>query len=104
MIEKNEIKIVGYNAYKAPVELPPINVFSYPEGVEERQKARLGKLREKRDNGKVSSALLALEEACKKGKNVMPYTIQCARVNCSEWEIFRVFKRAFGLWKPPVFW
>jgi methylmalonyl-CoA mutase N-terminal domain/subunit len=104
MIEKNEIKIVGYNAYKAPVELPPINVFSYPEGVEERQKARLGRLREKRDNGKVSSALLALEEACKKGKNVMPHTIQCARVNCSEGEIFKVFKRAFGLWKPPVFW
>jgi methylmalonyl-CoA mutase N-terminal domain/subunit len=104
MIEKKEIKIVGYNTYKAPVELPPINVFRYPEGVEERQKARLGRLREKRDNGKVSSALLALEEACKKGKNVMPCTIQCARVNCSEGEIFKVLKRSFGLWKPPVFW
>ncbi|MBM4333569.1 MAG: methylmalonyl-CoA mutase [Deltaproteobacteria bacterium] len=104
MIEKGVIKLVGYNFYKAPVELPPINVFRYPEGVEEKQKARLGKLREKRDIEKVNSALLALEEACKKGENVMPYTLQCARVGCSEGEIFKVFKQAFGLWKPPVFW
>jgi len=104
MIEKGEIKLVGYNIYKTPVELPPINVFRYPEGVEERQKARLKRLREKRDNEKVSSALLALEEACKKEKNVMPYTLQCARVDCSEGEIFKVFKRAFGLWKPPLLW
>ncbi|MBU1208431.1 MAG: methylmalonyl-CoA mutase [Proteobacteria bacterium] len=104
MIEKGVIKLVGYNFYKAPVELPPINVFRYPEGVEEKQKARLGKLREKRDIEKVNSALLALEEACKKVKNVMPYTLQCARVGCSEGEIFKVFKQAFGLWKPPVLW
>ena len=104
MIEKGAIKIVGYNIYKTHVELPPIHVFQYPEGVEERQKERLRRLREKRDAEKVNSALLALEEACKQGKNVVPYTLQCARVGCSEGEIFKVFKRSFGLWKPPVFW
>jgi len=104
MIEKGDIKLVGYNIYKTPVDLPPINVFRYPEGVEDRQKARLKILREKRDNEKVSSALLALEEACKRGTNVMSYTLQCARVGCSEGEIFKIFKKAFGLWKPPVFW
>ncbi len=104
MIEKGVIKLVGYNIYKTPVELPSINVFRYPEGVEERQKARLAKLREQRDNEKVGTALTALEDACKRGKNVVPYTLQCARVGCSEGEIFKVFKLAFGLWKPPVFW
>jgi methylmalonyl-CoA mutase N-terminal domain/subunit len=104
MIEKGAIKIVGYNIYKTHVDLPPINVFEYPEGVEQRQKERLRILREKRDTEKVNQALLALEEACQQGKNVMPYTIQCARVHCSEGEIFKVFKRSFGLWKPPVFW
>jgi methylmalonyl-CoA mutase N-terminal domain/subunit len=103
-IEKGLIKIVGYNIYKAPVELPPINVFRYPEGVEERQKARLARLRKQRDNEKVGVALTALEDACKKGKNVMPYTLQCARACCTEGEIFKVFKKAFGLWKPPVLW
>lgn len=104
LVEKGEIKLVGYNIYKTPLELPSINVFRYPEGVEERQKARLAKLREQRDNEKAESALNGLEEACKKGKNVMPYTLQCARVGCTEGEMFKVFKKAFGLWKPPVFW
>lgn len=104
MIEKGAIKIVGYNIYKTHVELPPINVFQYPEGVEERQKERLRGLREKRDPEKVNRAILALEEACQKGKNVMLFTLECARAGCSEGEIFKVFKKAFGLWKPPALW
>ena len=104
MVEKGEIKLVGYNIYKSPTELPPIQVFQYPEGVEERQKARLANLRERRDPEKVNSALQAFEDACRKGENVVSYAVQCARVGCSEGEMFRVLKRAFGLWKPPVFW
>jgi methylmalonyl-CoA mutase N-terminal domain/subunit len=105
MIERGQIKLVGYNIYRSPIGLPPINVFQYPEGVEEKQKARLAKLREKRDNEKVNGALTALEDACKRrGTNVVPYTLQCARAGCSEGEMFKVFKKVFGLWKPPVFW
>ena len=104
MIEKGDIKVVGYNIYKAPVELPPICAFRYPEGVEERQKAKLFRLREKRDNEKVNNTLTALEDACKKDKNIMRYTIECAKAGCSEGEIFKIFKRAFGIWRPPVFW
>jgi methylmalonyl-CoA mutase, N-terminal domain len=104
MIEQGDIKLVGYNVYKASGELPPIEVFRYPEGVEERQKSRLARLRERRDNEKVSSALAALAEACSRKENVMPYTVDCARAGCSEGEIFKVFKQAYGLWKPPVLW
>ena len=103
-IEKGLIKLVGYNLYPSPTALPPINVFRYPEGVEERQKQRLAKLRDRRDHEKVESALTALEDACKNGKNVFSYTLQCARVGCSEGEIFKIFKRVFGLWKPPSLW
>jgi methylmalonyl-CoA mutase N-terminal domain/subunit len=103
-IERGLIKLVGYNLYPSPTALPPINVFRYPEGVEERQKQRLAKLRDQRDIEKVNNALTALEEACKKGKNIVPYTLQCAREGCSEGEIFKVFKRVFGLWKPPSLW
>ncbi|HUS03961.1 MAG TPA: methylmalonyl-CoA mutase family protein [Dehalococcoidia bacterium] len=104
MIERGDIKLVGYNVYKAHGELPPIEVFQYPQGVEERQKARLAKLRERRDNEKVNSALAALGEACNRKKNVVPYTVDCARAGCSEGEIFKVFKQAYGLWRPPVLW
>lgn len=104
MIERGDIKLVGYNIYKAPGEVPPIEVFRYPEGVEERQKARLARLRERRDNEKVNSALTALGEACKRKKNVVPYSVDCARVGCTEGEIFKVFKQAYGLWNPPALW
>ena len=104
MVEKGDIKLVGYNIYKAPGEVPPIEVFQYPEGVEERQKARLAGLRKRRDNEKVGSALAALGEACRRKKNILPYTVECARVGCSEGEIFKVFKKAYGLWKPPMLW
>jgi len=103
-IENGEIRLVGYNIYPSSGDLPPIDVFRYPEGVEERQKARLQKLRERRDPHRVSTALLALEEACKTGKNVVPYTLECARQGCTEGEMFKVLKKSFGLWKPPVFW
>lgn len=104
MIEKGAIKIVGYNKFKTHVGLPPINVFQYPEGVEERQKDRLRRLREKRDQQKVNRAFLALEEACRQGSNVMPFALECVRAGCSEGEIFKVFKKAFGPWRPPALW
>ena len=103
-IEQGRIKIVGYNVHPSSIALPSIDVFEYPEGAEEKQKARLARLRMGRDNEKVGGALAGLEEACRKGENVVPYTLQCARVGCSEGEMFKVFKKAFGLWKPPSLW
>jgi methylmalonyl-CoA mutase N-terminal domain/subunit len=102
LIEKGEIALVGQNVYKSEVEGPPINVFRYAEGVEESQKARLQKLRLNRDSEKVQSALSALKDACLKGENILPYSVECARVRCTEGELFKVFKGAFGLWKPPT--
>jgi methylmalonyl-CoA mutase N-terminal domain/subunit len=104
MIEQGDIKIVGYNVYKSPTELPPIDVFRYPDGVEERQKAKLAKLRAQRDNEKANSALNALGEACKRKENIVPYSVECARAGCSEGELFKVFKQAFGLWTPGGLW
>jgi len=37
-----------------------------------------------------------------KGENILPYSVDCARSRCTEGELFKVFKDAFGLWKPPA--
>ncbi|HDZ23636.1 MAG: methylmalonyl-CoA mutase [Deltaproteobacteria bacterium] len=103
-IEEGKIKIVACNIYNSDTEPPPINVFQYPEGVEERQKAKLARLRLKRDSERVNSALKGLKEACKKRKNILPYSIDCARARCTEGELFKVFKEAYGLWEPPTLW
>jgi methylmalonyl-CoA mutase, N-terminal domain len=101
-IEKGEIKVVGQNCYKTDSRSPEIDVFKYPEGVEERQKAKLKKLRETRDNTKVEEALKNLEKACRSKENIVPYSVECARAGCTEGEVFKVFKKSFGLWKPPA--
>ncbi len=100
-MEKGDIKIVGYNCYKSEYEVPPINVFQYPEGAEERQVQKLASLKEKRDGPKVEKALKDLEDACRGDSNIIPYSVECARLGCSEGEVFKVFKKAFGLWSPP---
>ncbi|MDQ1333439.1 MAG: methylmalonyl-CoA mutase, N-terminal domain, partial [Thermodesulfobacteriota bacterium] len=102
LIERGEIALVGQNVYRSGAEGPAIDVFRYPEGVEEEQKARLQQLRLTRDSGKVRSALSALRDACLKGYNILPYSVACARARCTEGELFKVFKDAFGLWKPPA--
>jgi len=104
LIDKGEIKFVGSNVYKSEDKKPSIEVFRYPEGVQERQKAKLAKLRMNRDNEKVTEALSALEDACRKNTNIIPFSLECARHGCSVGEIFKVFKKAFGLWKPPALW
>ncbi len=105
LIEDGEIRFVGSNIYKSESEkVPKIEVFRYPEGAEERQKSRLASIRLERDNEKVERSLKALGDACKNNENIVPYSLECAKAYCSIGELFKVFKKAFGLWKPPVFW
>lgn len=103
-IEEGDIKIVAYNRYRSKTTSPPIGVFRYPAGVEDRQREKLAKLRLSRDNDRVGAALAALKAACQKGENILPLSVACARARCTEGELFKVFKEAFGLWKPPTIW
>ena len=104
LFESGQTKVVAENAYISKAELPPINVFRYPQGVAERQNQRLAQLRAARDNQKVAAALAALENACQSTDNILPLAVECASAGCSEGEMFKVFKNAFGLWKPPTPW
>jgi methylmalonyl-CoA mutase N-terminal domain/subunit len=104
LMESGQTRVVAENVYQTKADLPPVNVFRYPQGVAERQHQRLEKLRNSRDNQKVTAALTQLEEACRSGTNILPLAVECAEVGCSEGELFAVFKKAFGLWKPPVLW
>jgi methylmalonyl-CoA mutase N-terminal domain/subunit len=101
-VERGEVRVVAENAYRATRAPPPIDVFRYPEGVERRQRERLAELRRRRDAGRVERSLRALEDACRCDRNILPHAVECARADATEGEMFRVFKQAFGLWKPPA--
>ena len=103
-IEDGILKIVGLNYAASTYEPPPIELFHYPEEVETRQKARLAEIKSRRDNIRVEGTLEALKSACRRHVNIVPYTIECVRARCTEGEMFKAMKKAFGVWRPPTSW
>jgi len=104
MIADGEIKVVGRNYFRDPdLKMPDIWVHEYDEKIARQMWDKLARLKQRRDNEKVSSCLNALKEACKRGDNVMDYTLECARADVTEGEMRRAFVEAFGLWKPPIY-
>lgn len=102
MIEQGKTEIVGYNCFKASdVDTPEIDVFRYAGDVTEKQRRKLEKLRSERDNERLKHSLEALREACRRRENVLPYCVEAAKANATEGEMARVFREAFGSWKPP---
>lgn len=99
-IEKGEIKIVGHN-YQKSSEGEDFEAFHYPEECETRQLQRLEEHKKNRDSAEVEKALNELRIACRDGKNVMEYTVNCARAGCTVGEQWKIFKEVFGLWKRP---
>ncbi len=103
-IADGEIKVVGRNYFRDPdLKMPEVSVHEYDENVGKAMRDKLARLRQRRDNEKASNCLNALKEACKRGDNVMDYTLECARADCTEGEMRRAFVEAFGLWKSPIY-
>ncbi|MFC1962197.1 methylmalonyl-CoA mutase family protein [Chloroflexota bacterium] len=104
MIESGEIKVVGVNYFRAPdVKLPDVVVHEYNEKIAVEMRQKLERIRKTRDNEKASRCIQALIDACKTGKNVTEYTVECARADVTEGEMRRAFIEAFGSWKPPLY-
>jgi methylmalonyl-CoA mutase N-terminal domain/subunit len=61
------------------------------------------KLREERDNDKVSRELERLRETASGPDNLMPVILDCARCYCTEGEIIHVLKEVFGEYQEPPF-
>jgi len=104
MKEESAIKIVAHNYYKLGGGTAAIDVFRYRSGVEERQRQKIEKLKQQRDNTAVKKSLYRLREACLKHENVLPYCIEASRADATEGEIAQVFRESFGLWHPPMRW
>jgi methylmalonyl-CoA mutase N-terminal domain/subunit len=104
MIAGGEIKVVGRNYFRAAdLKMPKVWVHEYDDKLGKAMRDKLARIRQQRDNEKASKCLSALKEACKRGDNVMDYTLECARADVTEGEMRRAFVEAFGLWKPPIY-
>ena len=99
-VEEGEKVIVGINKYATSDE-PPIPTLAIDPEVERKQIARLTETREARDRGRWSESLDALRHAAKRGEELMPRFLECARAHASVGEQVLVLKEVFGEYRDP---
>jgi methylmalonyl-CoA mutase N-terminal domain/subunit len=101
-IESGEEVIVGVNKYK--IDEPPPEILYIDDTPEKEQRAKLEKLRQRRDNDSVKQKLEALNKATRTSDNLMPYIIEAARNYATLGEIIDSMKKEFGEYvEPPMF-
>jgi methylmalonyl-CoA mutase N-terminal domain/subunit len=102
-IEADARTIVGVNHFTEGNEHVEIDTLKIGPEVEERQRARMAKLRETRDAEAVERTLAALTQAAADGSNLVPPILDCARAYCTLYEIRHAMEEVFGAYKEPVF-
>jgi len=98
-VETGERVVVGVNKYRLKPEEVPYNVpvYRFQPTCADRQIERVKKLREERDNVKVTQTLKELEEACNSNENVFPYYMKAFRAYATLQEVCDVLRRVYGL-------
>ena len=99
-IDAGEKVMVGVNKYAAggKQEIPVVDI---DEQVEEEQIERLRSIKRKRDSRAVRRDLDDLKQACKTGKNVMPFCIAAVKDMATVQEICDVYREVFGEYRDP---
>ena len=95
-VENKEEIVVGVNEFQVEEEIPVDNILKVDPEVEEKQKERLRKLRERRDNSAVERALERVKKAARSGENLMPPIIEAVRVYATVGEISDALREVFG--------
>ncbi|MEM8980686.1 MAG: protein meaA [Pseudomonadota bacterium] len=105
-IETAETTVVGVNKYKSgepsPLTAGEDAIMVADADAERDQIARLIAFREERDEAAVEKALADLAEAAKSGTNIMPASIQAAKVGVTTGEWGNVVRSAFGQYRGPT--
>lgn len=96
-------KVVGVNEFQDPSDTIEIDTLRISPEVEERQRQRMARLREARDEGKVDATLRALERAAATDHNLVEPILDCARAYCTLFEIREAMEKVFGSFREPVF-
>ncbi len=99
-IEDREKIVVGVNEYEVEDEVP-IDILLIDDAVADRQIADLRKLRERRDNPKVSETLGALKAAAQAEANMMDPILDCVRAYATLGEICDTLRSVYGTYREP---
>lgn len=109
-IESGEAKVVGVNCFTGPheLEVSTNRLVSHPydparrEAAEQRQLARLARVKKERDGREVVRSLRELEQAAQDGsKNLFPFFLDCVKVYATLQEICDVLRQVYGEYSQP---
>ncbi len=100
-IENSDQIIVGVNEYVQSDEQPPEVLRIDPE-LEQRQKAKVAKVRAERSETDTQKALSAVTRAAKDGTNLMPHILDAVRAYATLGEVSDAMREVFGEYQPSV--
>ena len=105
-IERGEQIVVGVNSFTngepSPLTAGESAIMVPSPEVEAAQIARLNGWRAARDEGRVAAALKALREAAASGVNIMPASIEAAKVGVTTGEWGAALRAEFGEYRAPT--
>jgi len=94
-VETKDTIVVGVNRFAAREE-PAKKILRVDASVEERQRARLARVKAERDNQAVNRKLLRIEEAAGTGENLVPFILDAVKSMASLGEISCAMEKVFG--------
>ncbi len=100
-LDSGEFTFVGLTGYKEEASGPKIDILKIGPEYEQRQCQRLEKLKQRRDNSEVESALCALESGLASGANSFPLILQAVKAYATVGEISNVMRRLWGAYREP---
>ena len=97
-VEKGQQVIVGVNKY-VDEEEPRIELLKITQEMEDVQKERIAKLKEKRDNAKMGESLEKLREAAERDENLFEPTMDAVECYATLEEVWDVYRQHYGTFK-----
>jgi methylmalonyl-CoA mutase N-terminal domain/subunit len=97
-IDAEEKTVVGVNRYTIE-EDDRVELLRIPDEVEREQRARLDRVRARRDTARLDRALLELKAAAAGRENTMPRILEAVRAYGTVGEIAGAMKEVFGSWQ-----
>ena len=100
-VDHGEAVVVGVNRFTVDQE-HAVPIQRIDENLERKQVERLRAMRARRDPGPWKESLKAVEEASRRGSNLMPYIVRAVEAHATVGEISDTMRKVFGEYKEAV--
>jgi len=102
-VDANRRPVVGVNSFVEDELDHPVEILKIGDEAERTQRERMARLRAERDGTRVERCLAELTRAAIEDRNVIPAMLDCARADCTLYEIRYALEKVYGAYREPVF-